>query len=71
MILYEGIFIDPVKMKADAFYNLYKNCEGNEEKAKSYRYQFRHQIEQDGQMIDDTYEKRVVFYDTLIRITAR
>ncbi|UJP65316.1 alpha/beta hydrolase family protein [Mongoliitalea daihaiensis] len=65
MILFGGVFMDPIIMKADAYYDLYKNCEGNEERAKSYRYQFIHQIEQVGQKNDEKYENRLVFYDTL------
>jgi predicted esterase len=65
MILYGGVFMDPIKMKADAYFYNYKICEGNEKKAKSYRYQFFHQMEQNGKEVDDTSEKRVVFIDTL------
>lgn len=64
MILYGGVFIDPVKMKADAYFNNYKICEGNEEKARSYRHQFITQIEQ-AHEFSETSEKRVVFLDTL------
>ena len=64
MILYGGVFMDPIKMKANAYFNNYKICEGNEKKARSYRNQFIQQLEQ-SEEVGDNFEKRVVFLDTL------
>ncbi|WP_127846582.1 alpha/beta hydrolase family protein [Psychroflexus aestuariivivens] len=64
IIAYGGVFMDPIQMKADVFFNKYKICDNNEKRAKSYRNQFLDQMERMEKPAVNS-EKKLVLVDTL------
>ncbi|MGB3465568.1 MAG: alpha/beta hydrolase, partial [Cyclobacteriaceae bacterium] len=65
IIGYGGVFTDPILMKSEVYFRHIMNCEGNEEKAQSFKTQIIEQASKENADASETNNEKIILSETL------